>query len=281
MDSAETVFPQPESFEPSGNSNLWIWEQIERTDPRYTKKMTTGAKLTSINAEYQFRRMTEVFGAAGINWGYELLDSQMVETAEMFRGNADDAVSLGMGLLHTARIKLWFKHPTTGERGEIQATGHTPYRYLATGDGTKYVTVDMEYEKKTITDAITKAMSFLGMAADVRMGEFDRPDYVESVKDHYAVERAEDAEAERIRQRNDFEVWFEARVQAMSTATSLHELELLYKPGVERVGRQGNKEQRDQYMGAKNARARELLAKSDQSRQGLKSKQDPYQGAQS
>lgn len=248
--------------EADDESNLGVWKRLERTDPKFTKKMTTGAKLTTINAEYQFRKMTEVFGMAGEGWGYEILASDLVDFGEMKtvdqQGNEH---SFGSHLIHTCRVRLWYLHPDTSEKCYVQATGHTPARFIATHNGKQYVRVDDEYEKKSITDALTKAMSFIGMAADVRMGMFDMPDYVAGRLDEEAIRGAEDAESERVRQRHEFEDWFERTIEIMETAASIRELEIIFKGAKPRVERQGNQEAQKKFTSAKNARARTLLGK--------------------
>ena len=48
-------------------------------------------------------------------------------------------------------------------------------------------TLDDEAPKKAMTDAMTKAMSHLGMAADVFLGLFDSNKYVEQMKKKFAT----------------------------------------------------------------------------------------------
>lgn len=260
MTEIEEQADRVEPPEAEDETHLGVWQQLEKTDPKFTKKMTSGAKLTSINAEYQFRRMTEVFGMAGHGWGYELLASDMVDCGEIkIISKEGNEITFGSHILNTVRVKLWYIHPETGEKCSVQATGHTPFRYLASSSGEKYVRIDDEYEKKSITDAITKAMSFLGMAADVRMGLFDIDDYLKGRKDEEAIRSAEDSEAERVRQRHEFEDWLEKTMKLMATATSLRELEIIYKGGLDRVKRQGNQESLKNYTAVKNTRARELM----------------------
>ena len=48
--------------------NMVLWNQVCETDPKYTKKLTYGAKLTTIDAQSQILRATEIWGAFGGNW---------------------------------------------------------------------------------------------------------------------------------------------------------------------------------------------------------------------
>ena len=53
--------------------NLDIWDEAKETDPRFTKKVSFGARsFTSIDAHYQIRRATEIFGPVGTGWGYDV-----------------------------------------------------------------------------------------------------------------------------------------------------------------------------------------------------------------
>lgn len=220
--------------------SLEIWDQLETTDTKFTKRMTTGAKLTSINAEYQLKKMTEVFGAAGKGWGYELLHSEFVDGHDMVQKTDDGPVNHGPTKVHTCRVRLWYQDPLDFQRKNyIQATGHTPFIYMTTyGPHT-----DMEYEKKSITDAITKAMSFLGMGGDVRMGLFDDNEYVSELQREEAIDQAVDKEAETIKQRQEFEEWYAKCVEHMQNATDVRVLEIIYKPGKIRVAKQGTPDQ--------------------------------------
>lgn len=249
----------------SPDPRMELWEQIDTTDPRYTKKMTSGARLTSINGEYQMKRMTELFGPCGLGWGYEIKSSDLLDG-----GPIDGNPELPSILLHTMHVMLWYREPHslstyTGESGiheigkcHVEGIGHTSFRYGATRDGQRGAMVDLEYEKKSLTDALTNAMAKLGMAADVRMGMFDERDYVEGLKDEIAIEEAGDAEAEAASQRHDFEDWYAAHLDLIKTAGSIREMEILYKGARPRVERQGTAEQKDAHRTAKDVRFREL-----------------------
>ena len=116
--------------------NMDIWERIEETDPRMTKKQTSGAKLTSINGVYQFKKMTEVFGPCGLGWGFETISSEFIDTGPILASTLNEQgqpVVLDNGKLHTLRIKLWYIDELAGERAEIEGIGHTPFKYGAGG----------------------------------------------------------------------------------------------------------------------------------------------------
>jgi hypothetical protein len=118
---------------------------------------------------------------------------------------------------------------------------------------------DKEYEKKSITDAVTKALALLGFAADIRMGMWDEADYVLQQRDEFGVANAVDQAAAKLTQLTEFNEWFDKNVELMKTSVSLRELEYIYKPGIIRVTRQGNKDQVQAFTDAKNLAARRLL----------------------
>ena len=47
------------------NNNLFLWEQVETTDPEFTTKVNQRGGFTAIGAQYQIKNATEVFGAFG------------------------------------------------------------------------------------------------------------------------------------------------------------------------------------------------------------------------
>ena len=54
------------------NNNLEIWNKVKITNPRDTKDLQQGRKITTIDAYTQIQNATEQFGPMGKGWG--LLD---------------------------------------------------------------------------------------------------------------------------------------------------------------------------------------------------------------
>ena len=52
--------------------NLSIWNKVQETDPKFTKKDYGG--FTSINGVYLYKKATDIFGPIGIGWGFDILD---------------------------------------------------------------------------------------------------------------------------------------------------------------------------------------------------------------
>jgi len=235
------------------DNKMRIWNAVEATDPNFTKKFELGGfRGTAIVPQYLIKKATELFGPAGIKWGYELTHSEIVETAMIRIAGVDAA----MGRVHTARLRVWFEDPVTQLKGEVFGTGHTPFVYLAGfGSANERVVVDMEYEKKSITDALTKALSLLGFGADVRMGLYEHPGYIQELQ----IEGEVDREAAALKAKAEFEAMFERAIDQMNKASDLRTLEMIFKLNRPHVQAHGTPDQRAQYESAKNVRARALL----------------------
>lgn len=183
--------------------NLKLWRSVMRTDPRFTKEITgTGFDGTSVNAEYMLMRATELFGPLGSGWGYEIQEEKLLPGAPISEPVYDDKKVIGQRFLrdadgsliteqhHSVRIRLWYETDT--HDGSVIAYGATPFMYK-TRHGVK---CDGEAPKKSLTDAIKKALSMLGFSADIWLGMYDRPEYVAEVGVEFGIktasEKAED-----------------------------------------------------------------------------------------
>lgn len=245
-----------------------IWRDLETTDPNMTKKVTQGGRAYhSIDATWQFMRMTEIFGPAGVGWGYTIKRSTindmgpaMVPSITTFEDGTkkQEMQEIGRTTLHTCEVELWYV-TDHGERGTIPGIGHTKVTYLAGSGANRYLYMDEDYEKKSVTDAVTKAMSFIGMGADVRMGFYDNKDYAEQLREESGLTAEEQREADAVKSRQEFEEWAEKTMQLMSTALSLRELELIYRPAMVRVNARGSDQMKADFSLVKNTRARQLI----------------------
>ncbi|CAG8863110.1 hypothetical protein PS627_00046 [Pseudomonas fluorescens] len=212
------------------DTNMRIWEQVEKTDTRFTKEAKVGGQnITSLNGTAMVMKATELFGPVGIGFGWKVVEERFDKGAEMFMGEGDKRVSLGFELNHTIKILFWFKHG--GERGELEQYGCTPYLYKS-----KYgTTTDGEAPKKSLTDAIKKSLSMLGFSADVFLGMFDDRDYVQQRQEEVAIEQAEDKEAEAERQKQERLDYIKSTIDTMQGALSLHELKKIHDAAVRRL----------------------------------------------
>lgn len=137
--------------------NKRYWDQLKKTDPKFTKRFSKGyGDMTTIDPQWQIGKMTEVFGPVGVGWGYKVdytyTDQLVFAEVSIWTSVATDSY----GPVCSVQ-KLWRK---TGA-------------------------LDDEAPKKAMTDAMTKALSHLGMSADVFLGMFDNSKYVEKVTAEY------------------------------------------------------------------------------------------------
>lgn len=202
------------------DKNMLIWSQVEKTDPSATKDATvSGQKITSIKGHYMVKRATEIFGPVGIGWGWSVIEERFDKGGEIRK---DTGEVIGNEVGHTVRIRLWFMQD--GQRGEVEQYGCTPFAYKSKWG----VTTDTEAPKKSLTDAIKKALSMLGFGADIFMGMFDDQDYVAEREAEESIAKAEDKEAEIERQRQERLDWLKGAIANMEAAPTAHALKAMH-----------------------------------------------------
>lgn len=215
------------------NDHLNIWKRVQRTDARFTKPLEgVGFVGTSINSTYMFMRATEIFGPIGEGWGYEVIEEKFIDGKPLIepvldernkqvatRFLRDSDGSLFCEQNHSLKIKFWYIIECE-TRGEFESYGATPYRYQ-TNYGIK---VDGEVIKKSLTDAIKKALSMLGFSSDVFMGMHDNPEYVASNKLEYEIKAATDNAEDVTRVRKELDDKFTKHTETMRSAVTQNEL---------------------------------------------------------
>lgn len=183
------------------SAHLALWERVKTTPPSATKNANiNGQKITSIDTMHLIHLATAQFGPMGIGWGYEIEDERIDEGAPIFSPKGDSII--GHELTHTIKLSLWYKWG--GEKGQVSQFGHTRYVYK-TSKGT-FMT-DNEAPKKSLSDAMKKCLSLLGFAADVFTGLFDDNTYVQARRTEESISKADDAEAEIQKYRDEFTDW--------------------------------------------------------------------------
>lgn len=212
--------------------NLSIWKQVQRTDPRFTKPLEgAGFQGTSINSNYMFMRATEIFGPVGEGWGYEVVEEKFLDgkplTEPVMENNKQVALrylrdadgSLFCEQNHSIKIQFWYRSKD-GERCYFESYGATPYRYQ-----TQYgIKVDSEVIKKSLTDAIKKALSMLGFSSDVFMGMHDNPEYLIKNKMEFEIKAASENAEDSVRIREELDEKFKRNTETMRTAVTTNEL---------------------------------------------------------
>lgn len=143
------------------NNNLELWNKVEKTNPKYTKKANVkGNNITSIAPQYQIKNVTEQFGSYGKTWGFKSMEFDYTLSE-----------SLGLVVLHAI-----FYYPN----GEFPIKNATSLFM----DNAK-TKIDDNFAKKLETDTLTKAISKLGFNADIFMGLFDDVKYLAQVTEEF------------------------------------------------------------------------------------------------
>lgn len=151
------------------SKNTELWDSVKETPTKHTKPGLNN--LTSINGHYFMMRATEVFGPCGVGWGYEILEERLDKGVEV-----NHETSPYTPVTHTLKLRLWYKW--NDERGEVVHFGHTPY-IMKTKRGPYQ---DDEAPKKSLTDALKKCLSMIGIGADVHLGQFEDFSYKQELE---------------------------------------------------------------------------------------------------
>lgn len=148
-------------------SNTAIWDALGKTDPAQTKQFSRsgGFKGTAIKPQWMIKRLTEQFGPVGCGWG---MGRPHFETVRADEGE----------VMVYCTVECWHTDPANtfwGVGGE-----------KAIGRNKNGLFHDDEAFKKAYTDAVGNAFKFLGVAADIHMGQFDDSKYVQQMEREFA-----------------------------------------------------------------------------------------------
>lgn len=186
---------------PKESENLRIWNALGKTDPAHTKQFTRagGFKGTAIKPMWANQQMTEFFGPCGVGWGQHEPKFNVVEA--------------GPEIMVYCTVSLWYKHGH--EMGLSYGVGGDKVLsqvFLKDGRGQKiideskggyktYPQTDDEAFKKAYTDALSNAMKFIGVGADVHMGQFEDNKYVREMAAEFDEAKKAEVNAEIDRQK--------------------------------------------------------------------------------
>lgn len=149
--------------------NLAHWNRFADIDPKFTKPITGKAyRGTSPNPQYVIRCLTEIFGPVGVGFGWDVV--------------AEDFTPLGDEVLHWCRIRFWH----SDRANAFDSYGQTK-ALMKTKNG---MMLDEDAPKKSLTDAIIKAASHVGIAANIFLGRWDDQKYVADVNAEYRASEA-------------------------------------------------------------------------------------------
>ena len=168
------------------NPNMKVWDAVEQTPIKHTKKVNVGRGFTAIDAQYCIMRATEVFGPVGEGWGWTA-DTNIVPEFNFV----------------SSEVTVWHGSP---------ANSYGPFTSIIQLKN-KNGALDTDAPKKCTTDALTKCLSHLGIGADIFLGKYDDNKYIaelrakesEKIKNQFSVadhpdpdEEAAERAAERV-----------------------------------------------------------------------------------
>lgn len=159
-------------------TNMQIWDQVEKSDIDHTKAVPYGSfKFTAIDAQSQLKRATEIFGPCGLGWGtrHETFEPIVVDPA-------DPHYTL---LKYQAQFfwKLGDQEGCFDIASDIELFEKSKNEWRRTTDPVK----------KCRTDAVTKALSWLGFNADVFLGKFEDQKYMKQLQEEKQIEKKQQA----------------------------------------------------------------------------------------
>ncbi len=196
--------------------NLKLWDSVQKTDPAFTKPASKGAhNFTSVAPMYQNKKATEQFGVQGIGWG-------VVIGSEVFTEK-----EYGTTTILSYDATMFFI--LDGERGEIPIHASEKSCYKTNGYKGKegYMKIDDEVRKKVVTNAKTKGLSELGFSADIFMGMYDDPNYVDYLNFEMGLEKADDREKETKLKISEFNEWCKKEVLVYASLKNANTLGLI------------------------------------------------------
>lgn len=223
--------------------NMKIWDSFGTTDPDYTKTNKQGGRSsTAITPVYMVKLATKALGPIGVGWGYSVVEERFDNTAPIVLVNGDkdngvmpvymmDGDNIVYEKTHTVLIEMWIK----GSDKTFSQYGHTRYSYL-TKTGSFYV--DHEYGKKSITDAMTKCLSLLGVCSDVYMGEFDDQGYQQAAQLEHDLKKAEDKDAEYVSKLEQFKQFVADKITGMVMCPNFEAMQNVYGLAVQKIDRE-------------------------------------------
>lgn len=149
--------------------NLSLWRLVEKTPTEHVKPIT--GKSYSGNSpkpHYLVQKATEVFGPVGIGWGFfieeRIEDGALIEPGFYER-------------MHIAKVKVWYVWE--GKQGAVEHIGGTQFSGKRKNGA---IFTDEDAPKKSVTDALVKALSMIGFAGDIFMGRYDDAKYVQELR---------------------------------------------------------------------------------------------------
>ncbi len=215
------------------SDKLALWNAVSKTDPSATKTSNQGGReQTSINGYWMIKQATEQFGMVGIGWGWDVMEERCDDGAMIPIKQDDGTTRLEQSKTHTIKLKLWFM--SDGKRGEIIQYGHTQAIYKSKWG----VSDDGEAPKKSLMDAIKKALSMLGFCYDIFTGMFEDREYLAQLQTEQAIEKAENKYAEIAAKRAEANDYILRHIETIKASVSANEVKGITKTATLHLSRQ-------------------------------------------
>tara|TARA_R110000822_G_scaffold172533_1_gene312174 strand:+ start:1268 stop:2089 length:822 start_codon:yes stop_codon:yes gene_type:complete len=159
------------------SENLKLWNKVEKTNPKYTKKAKVGGnQITAISPQFQILNATEQFGSYGETWGFKQIEFDYSITNTPINLNVVDWNTKETQVISSILGLVGFKATFFFPNGEFEITNS-----IKIFTDNKHSKIDDNFAKKLETDALTKALSKLGFNADIFLGKFDDVRYLQDV----------------------------------------------------------------------------------------------------
>lgn len=200
------------------SDNLKLWDSVKETDKDFTKKVNQRGGYTSITPQYQIQEATKQFGPYGKGWGFKSIDMDYsnIETIGLVFVNA-----VFFYVIDSKEFSFPINNSWLAKMGNR---------------------IDSDFVKKAETNTMGKALSKLGFNADVFMGQFDDPDYVQETANKKAIEKAEDKIAEQEKQDREHMEWKEKEVKVYAMINNLEALKSVYTTHMRKLKLKGDEQ---------------------------------------
>lgn len=162
------------------SEKMMLWDRLKVTDPAAVKQITGKPyKGSSPRPFWIVEMLTHEFGPCGIGWGFEIVSERLENLGDV-------------GVLHYAQVRAWIK--TDGGVASATHIGGTKVAYHSKSG----FIFDEDAPKKSVTDAMVKAFSYLGVCADIFGGRWDDSTYHAEASAHWEQRLAPRASPEQV-----------------------------------------------------------------------------------
>lgn len=178
----------PEQAATPEENNLELWQMLYQTDKNQVRPIKGKTyQGDSPKPYYLIEKCTAMFGACGIGWGYRIVEHGFNEFKFDIPVGSDGKTIERTMINHWCIVEFWYKWK--GEKSEpIQQFGGTQAAYIS-GQGKPVF--DEDVTKKSVTDALVKCMSCIGIAGDIFSGRWDDSKYHQEQQEQQQRQQAQ------------------------------------------------------------------------------------------